>query len=591
MSTTRNERLGRLRDRRRVTTLVVGGGINGISTYRELALQGVDVLLVERGDFMSGASSAPSRMIHGGLRYLENGEFGLVRESLRERNRLLRNAPHYISPLPTLIPMSGHLSGIGAAISRFFGGTPKPGARGSLIVKLGLTLYDFYSGRGNPLPRNSFYGRAETRKRWPALSPEISCAALYHDARISYAERLGIEMILDVERDAPQALALNHVEMAGLDGAVATLRDKLTGETFCVRPDVIVNATGAWIDLTNMLLAQDAPKFIGGTKGSHLVLRSPALVEALGDKMVYFANRDGRVCILFEHFGNVLAGSTDISVDTPEGVRCEDDETSYILQSVREVFPAVAIGEEDILFRFSGVRPLPRAETGVNAAISRDHSCEWLDRAGVPVLNLIGGKWTTFRAFGAEAADMVLGKIGIARGVGTQSMAIGGGADYPASDQAKTQWLKSEAEFGGISEGRAAQLLQRYGTRAQQFVPGAADSPVTSLPSYSRAEIEWIVDNEHVATLADLILRRTAIAFSGELSLAALEELSAIAAGVLGWSADERRRQIDDLVTQLATNHGLDADALAARNPDRKEADVPVPESPHEPPVRKRQMS
>ena len=156
MNTTRNERLGRLRDRRRVTTLVVGGGINGISTYRELALQGVDVLLVERGDFMSGASSAPSRMIHGGLRYLENGEFGLVRESLRERNRLLRNAPHYISPLPTLIPMSGHLSGIGAAISRFFGGTPKPGARGSLIVKLGLTLYDFYSGRGKPVAAQQF---------------------------------------------------------------------------------------------------------------------------------------------------------------------------------------------------------------------------------------------------------------------------------------------------------------------------------------------------------------------------------------------------------------------------------------------------
>ncbi|GLS32888.1 glycerol-3-phosphate dehydrogenase [Mesorhizobium albiziae] len=591
MNTTRNERLGRLRDRRRVAALVVGGGINGISTYRELALQGVDVLLVERGDFMSGASSAPSRMIHGGLRYMENGEFGLVRESLRERNRLLQNAPHYVSPLPTLIPMSGHLSGIGAAISRFFGGTPKPGARGSLIVKLGLTLYDFYSGRGNPLPRNSFYGRTETRKRWPALSPEITCAALYHDARISYAERLGIEMILDVERDAPQALALNHVEMAGLDGAVATLKDTLTGETFCVQPDVIVNATGAWIDLTNALLAAEAPKFIGGTKGSHLVLRSPALVEALGDKMVYFANRDGRVCILFVHFGNVLAGSTDISVDTPEGVRCEDDETSYILQSVREVFPAVAITEEDILFRFSGVRPLPRGETGVNAAISRDHSCEWLDRAGVPALNLIGGKWTTFRAFGAEAADMVLGKIGMARGVGTDSLAIGGGADYPASNQARAQWLKGEAQFGGICEGRATELLQRYGTRARQFVPPAEDGPVASLPSYSRAEIEWIVENEHVATLGDLILRRTAIAFSGELSLAALEELSAIAAGVLFWSADERRRQVEDLVSQLATNHGLDADALAARNLPRKEADVPVPESPHEPPLRKRQMS
>lgn len=591
MSTTRKERLDRLRHKKRVAALVVGGGVNGISVYRELALQGVDVMLVERGDFMSGASAAPSRMIHGGLRYMENGEFGLVKESLLERNRLLKNAAHYVSPLPTLIPLTDSLSGIGTAIHRFFGGNPAPGNRGALIVKLGLTLYDIYAGRERALPRNSFFGRHATRANWPAFNPEVAFAALYYDAKISYPERLGVEMILDVERDQPEALALNHVGFGGLHGDTAFLVDSLTGETFETRPDVIINATGAWTDFTNTLAKPDAQRYVGGTKGSHLVLRNQALQEALGDKMVYFANKDGRVCILFRHLGNVLAGSTDISVETPEGVRCEPDETAYILASIREVFPGIHLGEEDIIYRFSGVRPLPRSEAGITAKISRDHRCEWLPGASVPVLSLIGGKWTTFRAFGAEAADLALQKIGIRRRVDTISRPIGGGSNFPQSEAARADLVRSTAEALKLPAQRVDELLKRYGTRADALMAGADDEPLAALPSYSRAEIEWLVQNEHVVTLADLVLRRTAIAFTGELSLAALEEIAAIMAPALGWSAAETRHQVDALVDRLATYNGLTAQALDARNTYRKETNVPDQESPHEPVVRIRQMS
>ncbi len=595
MSETRARRLEKLRRKSAVAVLVVGGGINGISTYRELALQGVDVLLVDSGDFMSGASAAPSRMIHGGLRYMENGEFELVKESLLERNRLLRNAPHYVSPLPTLIPLTGHFSGVVPAVKRLFGGKAPPSARGSLIVKLGLTLYDLYAGRQPGMPRHRFFGRRAIRADIPALTSDIACAALYHDARITYAERLGIEMVLDIEKRCPEALALNHVSFGGLDGGKALLSDRLTGERFAIVPKVVVNATGAWIDVTNGMISVDAPRLIGGTKGSHLVIHNAELKAALGDRMVYFANHDGRVCIIFAHLGKVLAGSTDISVETPEGVRCEPEEVDYILASIREVFPGIRIGREEIVYRFAGVRPLPRSTVGVNAEISRDHQCEWLQPEGaVPVLNLVGGKWTTFRAFGAEAADLVLSRLGLGRTVSTEAMPIGGGEGFPGEAAARAEWVRAHVVENGLAESRVALLLSRYGTRAAALLArldSASDQPLASLPSFSRPEIEWLAEEEHVATLADLILRRMAIAFTGELSFDALQEVASIAGAVLQWDAARTESEIAWLLGHLETVNSLDAATLARRVNHREETHVSEQEGAHEPPVRQRQVS
>lgn len=596
MAQDRAERIDALRRKGRAQVLVVGGGINGISTFRELALNGVDIALVERGDFMSGASSAPSRMIHGGLRYMENGEFALVRESLHERNLLLANAPHLVSPLPTLIPVVDRFSGVVGAMRRFLGGRETAGARGALIIKLGLCLYDLYAGRGSFVPRHSFFGGRETRRRWPALRSDIVGSALYYDARISHPERLGIELIRDSEQAAAQAVALNHLGLVGLEPDGAVLEDSLTGERFTLDADIIVNATGAWIDLTNAGLAGKAPRLIGGTKGSHLVIANRRLFDAIGETMIYFANREGRVCILFRHLGQVLAGSTDISVETPDGVRCEPDEAAYILASIAEVFPDIPIAPDELIYRFSGVRPLPRSDHSLTASISRDHSCEWLDQeagAARPVLNLVGGKWTTFRAFGADAADMVLTKLGLPRRMATEHSAIGGGRDYPASER-RQAWIEGLAEATGRARETAERLLARYGTRAVEYartLAGGGDEALLSLPAYGRGEIAWIIEEEHPETLADLVLRRLTIAFTGELSHAAVFELSGIMAAARDW--DERRRLAEcaALFTELNNNHGVSEAMLRRRDPDRKGSDVRFEEGPHEPAVPQRQVS
>lgn len=592
MTQERLRRLEKLRRKQRPDVLVVGGGINGISVFRDLALQGVDVVLVDRGDFMSGASSAPSRMIHGGLRYMENGEFGLVRESLRERDALLVNAPHYVKPLPTLIPIADRFSGIISAARRFFGGKARPGPRGSLIIRLGLTLYDLYAGSGRAMARHRFLGRRELRACWPALRSDAVCGALYHDARITYPERLGIELILDAEEAAPGVFALNHVGLAAEAEGEVILKDSLTGAQFTLAPRIIVNATGAWIDMTNNMLAARPSRLIGGTKGSHLVIDNEALYRALSDTMVYYANRDGRVCIVFRHLERVLAGSTDIRVDTPDNVRCEAAESAYILDSLREIFPAIEIGETDIVYRFAGVRPLPASATEVNAEISRDHRCEWLSAdagASFPVLNLIGGKWTTFRAFGAEAADAVLARLGMPRRCMSETLAIGGGKGFPADESRKAEWIAAMAAESGLSPKRVDRLLERYGTRAATLCTRrVSDDRLAMLPDYSRGEIEWLIAEEQVATLADLVLRRMAVAMTGELSLAALEEIAAIMAAALAWDSRRIAAEKASLLSRLAQDHGVTAEMLHRRNFKEGPSDVRQQESAHEPAVSSR---
>jgi glycerol-3-phosphate dehydrogenase len=197
MARTREDMLAEVRANPKVQALVVGGGVNGISVFRELALQGVDVLLVDRGDFCGACSSAPSRMIHGGLRYLENGEFSLVRESLRERDALLRNAPHMVRPLPTMVPIQHRFSGLLNGAFGMIGLRNAPAERGALAVKIGLAVYDHLARDRRTMPRHVFRGRSGTARLWPDLPTSVQFSATYHDAWISYPERLGIELIRD----------------------------------------------------------------------------------------------------------------------------------------------------------------------------------------------------------------------------------------------------------------------------------------------------------------------------------------------------------------------------------------------------------
>lgn len=559
----RNARLARLRQLTRVPVLIIGGGINGISTFRELALQGIPVVMVEKGDWCQAASGALSRMIHGGLRYLETGEFGLVKESVQERDRLLKNAPHYVAPLRTTVPIGSRTDGLMNAGKRFLQLSDQPSRRGALVIKTGLTLYDTWSRQFGTMPRHQMHNQQQTHQRWPGFAGWVKYSAAYYDAWIAAPERLGFELIEDAERAAPGALALNYLSVEQCDGEKLTLRDLLSGETFTLTPHVVVNATGAWIDQLNGTLSSALPanKLIGGTKGSHLILRSPALLQMLDGEMIYYENQEGRVCIMFPWYGNVLVGSTDIRVDNPEAV-CEEEEQNYILDSLRFIFPNLQVSGEDVLYTFSGVRPLPASEATHSGTISRNHSLVLLPPlAGrdFTTLCLVGGKWTTFRSFGEQAADRVLKLLGEKRKVSTVEMAIGGGSHFPAA-AGRQEWIKQQSSTYALSPTRTAQLLSRYGTRAEAVMAFMQQQPDTQLqahPEWSQNELRFLIRYEQVETLEDLLIRRTHLAVSGQLTLPLIEEVAALLAQERSWSVHDKEQHVAETLSRLAARHGL----------------------------------
>ena len=560
----RQAALGQIRRRPEVSVLIVGGGINGAGLFRDLALQGVDVLLVDKSDFCSGASAAPSRMVHGGLRYLEFGEFHLVNESLKDRNLLLQNAAHYVRPLPTTIPIFSWFSGAVSCTRRFLRlGGSRPAHRGVLIVKMGLMFYDFLTRKGRLVPRHKFTSRAESLAQRPLLNPKLVRTATYYDASITYPERLCVEQLIDGEELCPEATALNYVSCQGGTGDTVSLRDELGGDVLEVRPQVLVNATGASIDFTNRALGHQT-KMIDGTKGAHLVLNNDKLMQTLRGEMIYHETADGRVAVMLPWLGKPLVGSTDIRADNPDEVRCEEDEIDYILEAVREVLPNLHIDRSQIVSTFSGVRPLRYSGQRATVQLSRDHHCAVLEPSGeirFPVYSLIGGKWTTFRAFAEQVTDRLMEHFGRTRRGGTEDLPIGGGKGFPKSDQARRQWLSRLEQQTRLPEQRLLVLLDRYGTRAEQvatFLVGGPDQPLEHHAGYSRREIEFIIRHEGVVHLDDLLLRRTAIALLGELTGELLEEIAGITGQLRQWSGEQAAEEIDRTLEILRNKHRID---------------------------------
>ena len=551
-----------IRDKPNIPVLIIGGGINGVGLYRELALQGVTAYLIDKGDFLSGASAASSHMIHGGLRYLENGEFRLVKESISERNRLLKNAPHYVQPLPTTIPIFNWSSGLISAGFKFLGLRSKPSNRGALLIKAGLSMYDLYTRKSSVMPNHHFTSRNKSLAERPLLNKEIVCTATYYDAWVSYPERLGLELILDAEAANPNSKAINYVRVESADGNTVHLTDTLSGARMSVQPQLVVNATGAWIDFTNASLTRDT-QWIGGTKGSHLIIDNDDLLTALKGQMIYFENADGRVCIMFPYQGRVLAGSTDIHIKNPDEAICTPEEMAYILESIRNVFPEVRLSERDVLFRYCGVRPLPNSQASTTGQISRDHNCEVIPATGVikfPVYALIGGKWTTFRAFSEQVADKVLAQLGMQRQTDTYDKPIGGGLNYPVTDTDRQAWIKTWQDDGNIDKARAETLLNRYGTRSVVLIEqlqSQQDTPLEHDSNFSRREVEFIAKHERVNRLSDLVLRRTSLAMLGNITLPLLQELAGIIAPILNWSEDEMQGEIDYTIQLLKQHYGM----------------------------------
>jgi glycerol-3-phosphate dehydrogenase len=549
----------------RADVVVIGGGINGISTFRELALQGVDVVLLERDDFCSGASAALSRMVHGGLRYLENGEFHLVRQSLRERDLLLKNAPHCVSPLPTLVPVASCFKGTLPAIAAFFGLKTGQQRRPGAVIRAGLMLYDLLSWKSRTMPRHRWIGRTALRKMAPGITGEAVAGILYYDAQVSHPERIGLEMLLDTQADTGNARAFSYTEVTGGDGEALRWRDRLTGEQGRISPRLVVNATGAWVDhVENAIRPAANRRRVQGTKGSHLMIRNPALQTALDGHMIYYEHRDGRICIAFNHAGASMVGSTDIRIDDPDAAVCQEDEKRYMLDALAGVFPDIAIADDEIVHVFTGVRPLPASEDEATGRISRDHQVN-VEPAGplpFPVLTLIGGKWTTFRAFGEEVADVALSELGVERAVDTSDLAIGGGRDFPADSAKRAAWIREEAKASGLPESRFALLAGRYGSRAVEiarFMGMEQDAPLIAAPDFSRREMLFLIANERVRRIDDLLLRRTMLGIEGRVTPDLVAETADLMAQAFGWDGAEKAGAVQNFETIMARRHTVQA--------------------------------
>ena len=532
------------------SVLIVGAGINGCGTFRDLCLQGVDCLLIDRSDICSGASAAPSRLIHGGIKYLETNEFRLVKESAMERNRLLRNAPHYVKALEVVFPAKTWFGGMWDAISGYLGLGGRIKDRGALLVEIGLQIYDFYSRKVQALPDHRFYSRTRLRAEFPAITKDAVAAGLYHEARVSHAERLGLELVLDGLSAQPESALLTYAEVLGPPrSGTFSLKDDISGEIFEVTASVVINAGGAWIDKVNQVFGISS-QYMGGSKGSHLIVRHQGLMEALQDRMMYFGCKDGRFNLIYPFFGNALVGSTDIPQKDPDLAHCSAEETDYLLEMVSEIFPDIKLTRNDVILTYCGVRPLPRANGKNIGDVSRDHSIgrDALPGTQTPVLSLIGGKWTTFRAFSEQTSDAVLSLLGKTRKRSTVDLAIGGGCDFPRDEKNRTALLNQIGQNGNL-------LLDRYGTKALQVQAYAAktqDQPLASLPSYSTGEIAYICAHENVRHLSDLLLRRTAIAMEGLLTKEVIRDTASIAADVLGWAKARTKTEIEHAEAELA---------------------------------------
>jgi glycerol-3-phosphate dehydrogenase len=563
----RQETLSALKKNPEISVLIVGGGINGIGTFRDLALNGVDVLLVERGDFCSGASAASSHMAHGGIRYLENGEFRLVREAVQERNRLLKNAPHLVKPLPTTIPMFKRFSGFLNAPMKFMGWLDKPSERGSLVIKLGLMMYDAYTsaqGGKRVVPKHKFHSRKKSLAQWNKLNPQIVNTAVYYDGAILNPERLGVELVLDAEAESPNAHALNYMSMVGGHEDMLILRDELTDDTYDIRPKLVINAAGPWIDLTNRKLGMST-RYIGGTKGSHIVVKHDELRQAIGGNEFFFENEDGRIVLIFPLFDRVIIGTSDIPVEDPDDVRCTNDEINYFLDLVLRIFPTIKLSRSDVVFQFSGVRPLPHSGAKTTGQISRDHSIEvlsgdWTNLA-FPVYSLVGGKWTSFRAFSEQVTDKALVHFGLARKKDTYDLPIGGGHGYPSDEDGLKRQIESLAAWTGVTKEKLGILFERYGSRAEAiatFINGGTDFALKTIPDYSRREITFLIQHEKIYHLDDFILRRSLLAMLGRIARETIEELANIFSNVLEWDLEQRNAEVSRTLSILVDRHGVE---------------------------------
>jgi len=517
--------------------LILGGGINGCALARELLLNRVPVTLVEQSDLAFGATSYSSRLIHGGLRYLEYGEFSLVKESLAERTRLLRLAPQFVRPLELFIPSSNRCGGVLGAAARFahwpwWPATAKGKERGAWLVDAGLSFYDIYA-RDPTLPKHRS-ASLTAADALPVNRDRYRFLSSYYDAQVSYPERFSLALLEDARRLAEEhqlELRVLTYHEARLSGAIAQVHP--TGQPEQVvdsfLPSAIINATGAWVDMTLQRLPVASQQLMGGTKGSHLFTFHEPLRQALAGRGIYAEAADGRPIFITPLVGTTLIGTTDMPYQgNPADAVATDDEVSYLIDSVNTILPTIKLSRADIAFHYSGVRPLPKTDASRPAAITRRH---WIERnasSPAPLFNIIGGKLTTCRSLAEESVDKILTELKIPVRGNSRERALPGGEHYPQDAAALAASQQSLARRFGLAVEQVQAVWELLGTRAAAALDAEMPSasqvvPDTNLPV---AAVRWIIRHEWVRTLDDLVERRLMLLYHQQLTRAALRTLA-----------------------------------------------------------------
>jgi glycerol-3-phosphate dehydrogenase len=511
------------------SVLILGAGIHGAAIARELLLNGVPVQLVDSADIAFGATAKSSRLIHGGLRYLEYGDVKLVRESLLERQRLLELAPHFVRPLRLFIPVRtswsglvrsavGFLGGQRAAWGQWFNTGPEP--RGFWPTRIGLQMYDWLSGdTGLPGSEAVEIGASGT----PRVDASRYVGLLaYSDAQMLYPERFVLALLADAADIAREKqLPFDVRTWSDVSGTLSSIPDTPA-------PAVIVNATGAWGDFTRRRLGIEHEPFFGGTKGSHLITYHAGLREALAGQAVYAEADDGRLVFVLPFGDAVLIGTTDETFTaSPELATVTAEEQEYLLRMANQVF-ALSLTPADIALQYSGVRPLPKPGSGPNAAISRDHEIVWENCGGFPLATLVGGKLTTWRAFAEIVCDEVLARVPKPRTESTQARPIPGNDTLPQGLVPGLElWQHWAGEYATRPEEVAA-LWPLFGTRLCTILGETRHESHAPLPDapWSAAVVRWIIRHEWVTCLDDLVERRLMAVFAPVLSERQLQALA-----------------------------------------------------------------
>jgi glycerol-3-phosphate dehydrogenase len=529
--------------------IVIGGGINGAGVVRDAALRGLKAILLEKGDFCSGTTSWSTRLIHGGLRYLEYFDFALVRESLREREILLRIAPHLVQPLLLTIPIYGDRS------------------RPQWKIRAGMALYDVLS-YNKTLPPHRMLPLPQFRQLLRSIDATHLCGgAQYYDGQVAYAERLVLENV--VAAAAAGATVLNYVEVMQLnreDNHITSLscRNWLTGEEFTVvgnQNTVIVNTSGPWVDEVLSRQNESAnlakpDRKIGGTKGSHIIVASfPGAPQ--GFALYVEAKSDGRPFFIVPWLGMVLIGTTDIPhTGSLDNLKASNEEVDYLLTETNALIPTAQLSRQDVKFTYSGVRPLPSSAGKPVGSITRRHDLYDHTREGTTnLISLIGGKITTYRQAGQEIVDAVYRKQGRQAPPCLTAALPLPGAILPADDRIQ----QAVQKYRELPITTIAYLFSVYGAIATEVLaltdaePELADALLPPLPDI-KAQIVYAMRSEYAQTLVDLASRRTTLAMQTNYGFGTLPAIVQVLEKYCGWTQAESDRQTKNYWNYMAAN-------------------------------------